>query len=246
MRTSARMDPLKHRHGVAAAGARRLPGFTIIEVMIAIFIFALIFGAIYSSWLAIVRGAKSGVEAAAAVQRSRRAAATIEEALNCTRAFTASMGYYSFIAENGDSASMSFVAKLPQQSFPRSGRFGSFDVRRLTFSLETTKEGRELVLRQKPILMDWDVDEKEHPFVLAKDIRDFEMLFWDKRAGDWVDEWTQTNEIPAMVVFTLRWGGPTRQTQQEISRLVALPSVAVPPTWQGGAAGARPPPVQVH
>jgi type II secretion system protein J len=223
--------------------ARRKQAFTIIEVMVAIFIFALVFAAIYSSWFAIMRGAKSGLEAAAGVQRSRIAVATVDEALNCARGFAASMEYYTFIGENGDEATLSFVAKLPQ-SFPRSGRFGSYDVRRVTFSLEPGPDsGKQLVLRQNPPLMDLDVDEKEHPIVLAKDVKDFELAFWDVRSGDWVDEWTQTNQLPPMVMFTLRWGGSrsaSRQPQQEITRVVALPATSVPPNWQMPGAAPAP------
>src|SRR5262249_37559564 len=45
--------------------------FTIIEVMIALFMFSLVLMAIYATWLAILKGSKAGRTAAAAVQRSR-------------------------------------------------------------------------------------------------------------------------------------------------------------------------------
>jgi hypothetical protein len=214
--------------------------------MVAIFIFAMVFAAIYSSWFAIMRGAKSGLEAAGAVQRSRMAVATVDEALNCARSFASSIEYYSFVAENGDDATLSFVAKLPQ-SFPRNTRFGSFDVRRVTFSVEPAPppdSGRQLVLRQNPVLMDMDDVEKEHPIVLAKDVQSFELAFWDVRSGDWIDEWTQTNQLPPIVMFTLRWGDShslSRQSQQEITRVVTLPATSVPVSWQVPGAPPNPP-----
>jgi type II secretion system protein J len=227
-----------------SARPRTGAGFTIIEIMVAIFIFALVFAAIYSSWLVLMRASRSALEAAAAVQRSRIAVATVDEALNCVRAFASSMDYYTFLAENGDEASLSFVAKLPQ-SFPRSGKFGSYDVRRVTFSLEAGPDSsRQLVLRQNPLLMDMDIDEKEHPLVLAKNVKDFELAFWDVRTGDWIDEWTQTNQLPPLVMYRLRWGGNfpgSHQAQQEITRVVALPATAVPPNWQMPGAVPGPP-----
>ena len=42
--------------------------------------------------------------------------------------------------------------------------------------------GDELVLRQSSMLMDWDIDEKEHPVVLAKNVKKFEIEFWDERS----------------------------------------------------------------
>ena len=64
------------------------------------------------------------------------------------------------------------------------------------------------------------------------------MAFWDKQKADWLDEWTQTNQLPQMVKFSLQLGGD----QNELTRIVALPSVAVQSGWQipGSILGARP------
>ena len=128
--------------------AERQDAFTLLEIIVAIAIFGLIVAAIFSSWMAIVRGAETGKRAAAAVQRSRIAVAPWKNALMSARSFAADIEYYGFVAENGNDAMLSFVAKLPP-SFPRSGRFGDFDVRRVTFSLEAGPDsGSELVMRQ--------------------------------------------------------------------------------------------------
>ena len=83
------------------------------------------------------------------------------------------------MAENGSDATLSFVARLPQ-TFPRGGRFGDFNVRRVTFCVESRQNGgRQLVMRQTPILMDMDEDEQQHPVVLATDVRAFSGEFWD-------------------------------------------------------------------
>lgn len=213
--------------------------FTLVEVMVAIFILAIIVAAMYSTWTAIVRGAAVGRKAAADVQRSRMAMATIEEALSSARSFGADIQHYSFEAENGSKAYLSFVAKVAA-SFPRSGRFEPFDVRRITFSVEPAADNAgELVLRQTPLLMEMDVDEEEHPIVLARDVKSFSMEFWDTRSGEWMDEWTQTNQLPPMVKVSLQFSdsGQNTRVRQELSRLVALPSVTVPSGWQ--APGAR-------
>ena len=189
---------------------QKVPGFTLLEIMVAMAILGLIVAAVYSSWMAIVRGADTGRRAAAAVQRARVAVRTMEEALTCARSFASDIQYYNFVAENGNEATLSFVACL-SKSFPRSGRFGDFDVRRVMFSVEPGPDSsKQLVLRQKnPLLTDWDIDEKEHPIVLAKNVKKFEVELWDAHLNppDWVDEWTRTNELPPMVMFTLELGG---------------------------------------
>jgi prepilin-type N-terminal cleavage/methylation domain-containing protein len=217
---------------------KRCAAFTIIEIMTAMVIFGVILAAIFATYTAVIRGASSGNRAAANVQRSRVALRTIEQALGSTRSFVADVQYYTFEADNGSEPYLSFAARLPP-SFLRSGRFGYFEVRRITFSVEQGPDSRkQLVMRQNPLLTELDADEQDHPLVLANDVKKFEMEFWDKKESDWTDEWTQTNQLPQMVKFTLQLSG----NEEEITRIVALPSVAVQPSWQapGAAVGSSP------
>lgn len=215
------------------AVARRVSGFTLIEVLIAMAILALAVTAIYSSWTAILRASKVGLDAAAAAQRARVSVRVIEQALHGAQMFAANGGYYAFVAENGSEASLSFVARLPK-AFPRSGKFGDLDLRRVSFSLEPDPEsGQQLVLRQNPILMELDVDEKNHPVVLARHVRELVWEFWDARAGDWVDEWATTNQLPRLVKISLRLdSGKTRKNEEEIVRIVGIPTQGVAANWQ--------------
>ncbi len=219
------------------ASPTRAGGFTLIEIMMAMAIFGLVLTAIYATWTLILKSSKLGMAAAAQVQRERISVRMIEDALVSTRSFAADLQHYSFLAENGDEATLSFVARL-SKSFPRSGKFGDFDVRRVTFSVESKLGSeRELVLRQNPILMDVDVDEKEHPLVLAKGVNKLLFEFWDVRLNDWVDEWKQTNQLPKLVKVTVEFAEPNQhgaysQRKEKVTRIVALPSITVPPNWQ--------------
>lgn len=228
----------------------RPAGFALIEILVALAIFGLVVTAIYSGWIAILKASKTGLEAAAQAQRERIAIHTIEEALTASRSFAADQEHYGFVAENGSEAVLSFVARLPK-SFPRGGKFGDLDVRRVTFSVESGQDSRrQLVLRQSPILMEFDEDEKEHPLVLAKNVKELLLEFWDSRANRWMEEWNETNSLPKMVKATLRLSSPNQsyassQAQEEIIRIVALPSMTVPATWQApNLPGAGGPPLQ--
>jgi type II secretion system protein J len=219
--------------------SQRTSAFTLIEIMVALGIFGMVLTAIYATWSAILRSSKLGTDVAAQIQRDRVAVRTLEEALTSARSFEADVEHYGFLAQNGNQAALSFVARLPQ-SFPRSGKFGDFDVRRVTFSVESGPSfDRQLVLRQNPILMDVDADEQEHPLVLARHVQEFSVELWDLQLGDWVDEWKLTNQLPKLVKFTLRLGfaeGGYAYSQsganEEVTRLIALPSITVPAMWQ--------------
>jgi type II secretion system protein J len=213
---------------------RKARAFTLLEIMIAISIFALVLTAIYSSWTAILRARKVAGNAAASVQRARISIRILEDSLGSVESFVKNANYYSFVGENGSEASLSFVARLAK-SFPRSGKFGDLDVRRLTFTVEKAPDAsRQLVLRQNPVLMDPDIDEKEHPLILAKNVQDFQLQFWDLRLNDWTDEWTQTNQIPKLVMVTLKLSDSPFSTQvhEEITRIISIPAMAVQPGWQ--------------
>ena len=237
----------------------RRAGFTLVEIMIAIGLLSLVIAAIYSTWTAILRASKVGLDAAATAQRSRIAVRVLEDSLASAQAFASHMQlhpeYYSFI---GDEKSLSFVARLAP-SFPRSGKFGDFDVRRLTFSVEDAHDGgQDLVLRQNALLIDMDSDEQDHPLVLARHVDKFELNFWDQRKNEWVDNWTDdfTNQLPPLVkvTLTLKNHPNSIKASQHIVRVISIPSVTIAPSWQmpnlpgmppppaGGPPGAPPPP----
>ncbi len=212
-----------------------IAAFTLIEVLVSIAILSLVVAAIYSSWTAILRSSKVGLDAAASAQRSRIALHTIEDSLSTAELFVRNSDYYGFVAENGNEPVLSFVARLPK-SFPRSGRFGDLDVRRLTYTIEAGPDGgNALVLRQQPIIMEMEKNEKETPLVLARNVKKFEVGFWDERLKDWVDEWLLTNQLPKLVKINLSLehrDNHSGQTVQEITRVIALTSAGVPPMFQ--------------
>jgi general secretion pathway protein J len=223
---------MKPRRSISSGHA-----FTLIEIMMALAIFGLLLTAIYASWTLILRSAKIGLEASARIQRERVALRTIEESLSCVRSFELDRDLYGFVAENGDNGYLSFVARLPE-SFPRSGRFGDFDVRRVSFSLESgTDSQSQLVLRQMPLLMEMDQEEQNHPLVLARGVSKMAFEFWDDRKKNWVDDWTATNQLPKMLKLSLTFqrstpGNVSYQQSEEVSRIIQLPAIMVPAALQ--------------
>ena len=224
--------------------------FTLIEIMVSIAIFMIIIAAIFSTWALVMRATQVGQSAAATSQRERVALRTIEDGLMCVQSFQASQKYYFFNVENGDSATLSFAARVPDV-FPRNGKFGDFNLRRLTFQLEPGEDGlKNLVLRQNPILMELDEDEKKFPLVLAHNVKEFLVECWNTNKFEWVTKWDDTNSIPVFIRVGLVLGSkPDFNTRappdRAIVRAFAVPSAMMPAQIQhgtvGGPPGGRPP-----
>ncbi len=217
------------RMGAARA---RTSAFTLLEVMLAIAIFAGVLAAIYTTWTSILRSSQVAQVAAAEVQRSRMAARALEEALLGAQVAAAgpssrlnrqNESYYSFLASGDpDEPYLSFVARLPE-SYPRGGHFDSMRIRRLTFNLERDwNGGSQLVLRQTPLLFEPDRDEEENPLVLARNVQEFTLEFWDVRTEEWQTEWAATNRLPPMVRFFLATGRSSQEREPPTARVVPL------------------------
>lgn len=219
-----------------------------LEVLLAIGIFAMVLAAIYSTWICILRGSKAGLKAAQEVQRSRIALRTLEAAFNSTEMFVANMNYYLFLADtSGDMAAVSLAARVPDDFLGANQfRMLSQKVRRITFFTEPGRDGMaELKMTIAPILVDTNSTFLPYTVSLAKDVTRFQLAFFDAQKNEWLDEWKYTNQLPKLVQIALgvgKAGGNSSQPYDEVFTLVSLPSVAVQPDLQGGqGAGQRPP-----
>ena len=205
-------------------------------------IFSMIILGIYTVWTIILKATRSGQNAAAMAQRERISIRTIEDALLTAQMFSSNPRnpYYSFVADmSGDFAALSFVARLPA-SFPGVGRYGDQFVRRVSFYVNNN---RELIMTQAPMLMAMQKDFEPYSLALAKDVTLFLCEFWgQERSGEWkwVQEWTSTNQLPKMVRVAVGMGkslSDGSKPQDVAMRVIALPSMAVPPALQMGGSG---------
>lgn len=216
---------------------RNRQGFTLVEILLALGIFALLIAALFSTWTLVVRATIVAKGTAARLQRERIAMSTIEDALTCIQSHQASINYYLFNIQNGDQPLLSFAAYLPE-SFPRSGEFegqmpdgGSMDyhLRRLWFSLQPDGQGaNDLILRQNPVLMDMPPAEINTPLVLAKNVSAFAIECWDTNTMAWDTDWAATNMLPPLVRVTVGFANPATKASQVITRVISFPSGTMP------------------
>ena len=228
---------------IRVSTGRRRNGFTLVEILMALAIFTMLTAALYSTWLLVMRATTVGKRGAARLQRERVTMQTIENSLTCIQSHQASIYYYLFDVQNGDQPLLSFTAYLPDE-FPRSGEFLNstpdgvpmdYHMRRVTYSLQPDEDGngKDLVLRQNPFLMDMSPEEQKHPLVLAKNVTDFLIECWDTNTMQWDTEWDATNIIPPMVRVTVGFGEPNSSApKQVITRAISFPSTTMPAVVQ--------------
>ncbi len=222
---SARNDPSKSRMA-----------FTLIEIMVAIGILAMVMVAIYSSWSVILQSAQRGNEAAAEAHRRRMTFNVMETALFGAQMYAANGSYYGFVAPPGnDFAELSLVSQLPED-FPGSGFYGNERIRRVTFRVKEHEQlGHYLVMTQTPYLAVTNNGSQGIPIKLARNLHHFTLEFWNDRAGEWRAEWTTTNRLPEKVRIELGINPPSEAQSGEprvYSRLVSVPSRRIPTEWQ--------------
>jgi hypothetical protein len=212
--------------------------FTIIEVMLAIGIFAMVLTAIYATWIAILKGSRAGLKAAAEVQRSRMTMRTLEDAFNSSVFYVANRSSYYFFADttSGDMAAVSLATRLPG-GYLGIGRYGDQVVRRVSFYTQPGKDGMsELLMTQAPLLLVTNNNTEAYTITLAKDVTLFQLEFYDDRKQEWLEEWKYTNQLPRLVKIALGLGksaGNSSKPYDLATSLVLLPSVAIQPDVQG-------------
>ncbi len=209
---------------------RANPGFTLIEVVMALTIFSFIMISVIACWKAVINGKITAETAAAAAQRARIGIKTVEEALSCAEISRFNIGYYAFLNDtSGKFASLSLAARLPAE-FPGSGLFGDNVMRRVSFDVEPGADGQNnLVMNQWPLLEALDQVNTPYPITLARDVNVFMLEFWSPPDGDWVVSFDPTNEFPPAIRVTLGVGHSAEHPDVPydiIVRTVAMASVA--------------------
>ena len=219
---------------------RSLRAFTLIEVMVAMAILAVIVAAIYASWTAILRSTKVGLEAAGNAQRERVTRRSIEEALGSVMMFQANLQHYAFL---GDATSLSLVSHLPP-TFPGSRIFGHQPVRRVTFRLEGgANSPGHLFMEQSMLLAPTNSGAGTYTNILATNVMTFLLEYWDASVNDFVTEWANTNDLPRIVKVSMAFGhgGSERKNAEVNTTVVGVYPTIVPREVQlpMGAGGPR-------
>ena len=202
---------------------RACRGFTILEITIAMFIFALVLTAIYSIWHGIVKGTASGLKAAAEVQRSRVAMRAIKDAFLSARVFNENIKYYYFVADSrGELSEIEMTCRLPKDFLGMGFVDPNLRMRRVHIFTRPGGDGTdELVISHFPLLLTNAPGTEPYSIVVARDVTRFELEYFDARKWEWTTEWITTNRLPTKVRVTLGLGKLGNSSSGQAQDLVA-------------------------
>jgi len=204
-------------------------GFTLLEVLLAIVLLALLLAGAYGSIHAARRAMSSGEQVIERTNRLRVAQEFIRHQL--TRTLPLSFGQDKSTGNNyvfeGKRDSLRFIAPMP-------GYLSNGGAYVQTLDLERVQGGMQLIFAHQ-MLNGFDLDnprkdEDNEPVVLIDQIREgkfeFRHLEADGKLSDWKDKWEDTAQLPLMVRLDL--------TMTDDSRLI-WPTMDIPLLLGSGA-----------
>jgi type II secretory pathway pseudopilin PulG len=192
--------------------------FSLIEMLAALSLVMLMFGALYSSWSAILGSTRSGTEAATNVQRERVAGQRVADSLAGAVIVEGGENWYRFRADTKlGHTRLSFVQRIPDNN----RKPGAQSFRRVSYSVEPSANAREweLVRRETPVTQARRAIPPE-PKVIARRIRHFRVEFLNP-AGEWVTRWVGNGRLPrrARIALAIGPGDPKDLRVREVALL---------------------------
>ncbi|MCX7817888.1 MAG: prepilin-type N-terminal cleavage/methylation domain-containing protein [Kiritimatiellae bacterium] len=205
-------------------------GFTLLEMLIALAIFAAAFAIAGAAFLGTSRAWRRGTDALEGLHEGEFLMDQLVAALRSAAWFRTASGRYGFRLENGEDTypadTISWVASgtalMPPDSPYRRG------LHRLSVSVEDGPDGvPALAVRAWPPFLDEDEMEEPEPWFLGAGVRGLDCRIWDAEREEWSDVWEATNRLPTRVELTLLFEPPAPGDEPvRLRRLVDIPVAA--------------------
>jgi prepilin-type N-terminal cleavage/methylation domain-containing protein len=207
-------------------------GFTLVEVMLAITLLAVLIAAVSATWSAALSAWKRSASVTETFQRERIVLGALSEMTESLLYSRSADGMYAVRGEHRDTGGdeVSFVTASDVFLPPREAVLAG--LRRVTLSLEQDSYGRVyLGLRNEPALpaTETGTTEAGPSRVLSADVSGFTVRYRHPQSGAWQDQWEEVNLVPGALEFTVTFGGADARTpaitvvrQVEVPVAVAL------------------------
>lgn len=182
--------------GRAAAMARTGSGFTLVEVLLAVALSALLLTIVYSTYFSINRSIDATTEDQDALDTGRTLSELLKRDIRAI-----SPGRYPFagknrVIEGRTFGELEFVTTALQETDP-------LRLRRVGYALITTDKGEKILVRKESTNLSKPLDNTARAFEVSRIITGFELQFFN--GTDWVPDWDSTvaGTLPKQIRITI-------------------------------------------
>lgn len=217
-------------------------GFTLIEVVVSIALFAMLMGIVYSGFSTAVRAYDAAESRVGQVERMRVISAFIRRSVSGAQALALADSGKWAVQFEGEANRIRYVADLP-------GYVGISGLHEIVLELEPSGDQQDLVLRRRALSVDRD-GQLQGDFdtrVLAEGIETFSLRFYGRSDSDeepiWEDTWQSVKHMPLLVELSLTpFGEPSWPLLLVQPRVDAIRYVRFPAAAAGRPADVAPTP----
>jgi prepilin-type N-terminal cleavage/methylation domain-containing protein len=204
---------------------RQIAGFTLLEILLAVVILAIVMTSVYGTWNAALNGWKRGTAVADTLQRQRVVMDTLAELARSAVFFGPNIADYQITGVHNEfeGDTVSFVTASDVLLLPSETAFAG--MRRVTLGLHRGESGRPvLAIANSPVLGDQEETGTFH--VLSADVVLFKVRYRDPRNESWKEGWNEEKSIPLAIEFTVGFIGDSGVNDDPVivTRAIDLPS----------------------
>ena len=200
---------------------RSREGFTLLEVMLAVTILAIVVTVVYQLWSTSLTAWKRGTAASETAQRQRIVMETLTELTRSAVLIPSDKKLYQLTGSSDEGRSIiSFVTAsdvlLPANEAVLAG------MRRVRILLENDEYGRPFLgMLNEPVLTA-DNAEPLPMHVLSADVVGFSVRFRNSTDGTWKEFWDEATKVPGAVEYTVAFANG-QQDPIIVTRAIELP-----------------------
>jgi hypothetical protein len=222
-----------NRTGAAAPSPNRpfpQSGFTLLALMVAMVILTIAMSIAFQAFNGTIRGWKRGTEVIDGIKHGDFAMGQLLSAVNSTIFFDNPRKTYAFKFEKSSSGGLpadmiSFVTSS-SAFMPHDSPFATGPHRVKLFIDDDGGESALFAIAM-PAIADEEEFEDEYdaePILVTRAVQGLEILFWDKDAEDWTEEWEKENAVPERILLTIFVASADEDEEPILfSRVVEIP-----------------------
>lgn len=177
-------------------------GFTLLEVIVSIALFALVMGIVYSGFTTAIRAYDAAERRVDEIERVRVVSAFIRRSVGGAHALAIAARREWTLQFDGAPQRLRYIADLP-------GYVGLGGVHEVVLELAPNGAQHALVMRRRPLAFSsiGEIEGEYETRVLAEHISGFAMRFYgrmaDDEAPDWHEQWASAKHMPLLVELAI-------------------------------------------